>query len=145
MNILTGSCLCGSVTFQVAGSVRELVSCHCSECRKAYGSAFGVIAVCESKAFTYTNGEEHISAFVQSANVTRRFCKRCGSQLPIREDEHPLVGIPAGLINEDLAMSISEHIFVGSKADWWSFDETSPRYEAASPSSLEKRNESPSA
>ncbi len=49
------------------------------------------------------------------------------------------MGIPAGLIEGSLDMKISEHIFVESGADWFSFDDGAPQYPGPSPSSLEKR------
>ena len=37
--MLTGSCLCGAVRFEVEGDATELYQCHCSLCRKSTGSA----------------------------------------------------------------------------------------------------------
>jgi hypothetical protein len=34
-----GSCLCGSVAFEVSGMLTEIEYCHCPKCKKAYGSA----------------------------------------------------------------------------------------------------------
>ncbi len=33
----TGACLCGSVRFKTHGALREVVACHCSQCRKQTG------------------------------------------------------------------------------------------------------------
>lgn len=33
----TGACLCGSVRFRTRGELREVVACHCSQCRKQTG------------------------------------------------------------------------------------------------------------
>lgn len=35
-----GSCLCGSIQFELKGGVEDPIYCHCSLCRKASGSAF---------------------------------------------------------------------------------------------------------
>ena len=32
-----GSCLCGAVAFSVSGPLRDVTSCHCSQCRKTSG------------------------------------------------------------------------------------------------------------
>ena len=37
---LTGSCLCGAVTYEVRGPFNMMVHCHCSMCRKHHGAAF---------------------------------------------------------------------------------------------------------
>ena len=134
-----GSCLCGRVTFSISGSVEDICACHCSQCRKAYGTAFGAIAVCKYEDFKYESGAELVSSYVQTSNVTRRFCSICGSNLPILEEGDPHVGVPAGLLDDDPGIPISEHIFVGSKAPWWKFENDAPCFEGASPSSIDKR------
>ena len=139
--MIRGSCLCDEVRFVVKGSIRALSNCHCSECRKAYGAAFGTIAICRLEDFEYLSGESLISAYKQTENVTRRFCGNCGSQLPIKEDSDPLVGIPAGLLDDDPKVRPTEHIFVGSKAPWWSIGDDVPQFEEGSPQSASHRVE----
>ena len=131
--MVRGSCLCGEVRFVVNGPISALSNCHCSECRKAYGSAFGTIAVCRAEDFEYLSGESLISAYRQTENVIRRFCNNCGSQLPIKEDADPLVGVPAGLLDDDPEIRPTEHIFVGSKAPWWTISDAVPQFEEGSP------------
>ena len=36
---MTGRCLCGAVAFEVRGPVRDVVLCHCEECRRRTGNA----------------------------------------------------------------------------------------------------------
>jgi hypothetical protein len=126
--MIRGSCLCGSVRFRVDGPVAALQSCHCSQCRKAYGSAFGTIAIVEARHFAYEQGASGIASYEQSERVTRTFCSRCGSRLPIAEPWDPLVGIPAGLLDDDPGVRPSAHIFVGSKAPWWEITDGAPQH-----------------
>ena len=37
--MLTGSCLCGDIAFEIDGPVDTAGHCHCSMCRKFHGSA----------------------------------------------------------------------------------------------------------
>jgi hypothetical protein len=104
-------------------------NCHCSQCRKAYGSAFGTVAVVSTTAFRYTKGQDLIVAFKMSARVTRYHCRICGSPLPLCEPWDPLVGIPAGLLDDDPKCKPSSHVFVGSKATWWDITDQQPQYE----------------
>jgi len=39
-DMIEGSCLCGKVRFVYNGDIKEIVMCHCSQCRKAQGGAF---------------------------------------------------------------------------------------------------------
>ncbi|WP_442475962.1 GFA family protein [Roseovarius litorisediminis] len=34
---MRGSCQCGAVRYEVAGPLRQVVGCHCSQCRKTSG------------------------------------------------------------------------------------------------------------
>ncbi|WP_438269521.1 GFA family protein [Neptunomonas phycophila] len=40
MLMITGSCLCGNVSYEISGEVGDIVHCHCVTCRKAHGAAF---------------------------------------------------------------------------------------------------------
>ncbi|MHC5155431.1 MAG: GFA family protein [Planctomycetota bacterium] len=127
--MIKGSCLCRQVTFAVNGPISELSSCHCTECRKAYGSAFGTVAICKRGNFKYLSGQNRISSYKQTERVTRYFCNNCGSPLPIIEDWDPLVGIPAGLLDDDPKAKIKEQIFVKHKAPWWEITDNIPQYD----------------
>jgi hypothetical protein len=126
--MISGGCLCGEVRFEVTGAVVELANCHCSQCRKAYGAAFGTVAVVERKHFAYVRGEERVRRFQQTPRVNRYFCGDCGSPLPMVEDWDPLVGIPAGVLDDDPGVRISSHIFVDSKAAWWTITDALPQH-----------------
>ncbi|MDB3912880.1 GFA family protein, partial [Paracoccaceae bacterium] len=34
---ITGSCECGAVVFELSGKLRDVVACHCGQCRKTSG------------------------------------------------------------------------------------------------------------
>jgi hypothetical protein len=126
---IRGSCLCGNIRFEIRGEILELGNCHCSQCRKAYGAAFGTVAVVKRDDFAYRAGQEKIRAFAQSERVNRYFCLDCGSPLPMVEDWDPLVGVPAGLLDDDPQIRISSHIFVGSKPAWSEIVDSLPQHE----------------
>lgn len=126
--MLRGSCLCGGVVFEIHGNVLEIGHCHCSQCRKAYGSAFGTIAVVSRNEFSYVSGTELIASFKATERVTRYHCKNCGSPLPLVEEWDHLVGIPAGLLDNDPQVRPSSHIFVESKAPWWEIQDDLPQH-----------------
>ena len=41
--MLTGSCLCGAVAYEVDAPAGPIVHCHCSTCRKTHGAAFSTV------------------------------------------------------------------------------------------------------
>ena len=40
----TGRCLCGDICFEYDGPIGPVALCHCSQCRRAHGSAFSASA-----------------------------------------------------------------------------------------------------
>ncbi len=130
--MIRGSCLCRGVTFTVTGPVLSMGNCHCSRCRKAYGSAFGTIAVVRAADFAYDQGEEPIQSYL-GGRVDRPFCRRCGARLPIRAAEDPWVGIPAGLLDDDPGCRPTEAIFWASRAPFWDPDAVLARHDAWPP------------
>lgn len=131
--MVKGSCLCGQVQFEVDGPFFGMVNCHCSDCRKVYGSAFGTEAVCAKEHFRYVRGEDLINSYKQSERMTREFCRVCGSPLPLRQDAYPHVGIPGGTLDDDPGVTPKHHIFVGDKASWWDITDDLPRHDTFPP------------
>ena len=41
----TGGCLCGKVRFTTTGPLREVIFCHCSQCRRQSGLYFAATSV----------------------------------------------------------------------------------------------------
>lgn len=141
--MIRGSCLCGKVAFEVDGNAIDMNSCHCSRCRKAYGSAFGTILVVQRNDFRYLQGADLVTGYQSSERVNRPFCSNCGSRLPIVEEWDSLVGIPAGLLDDDPGVKNASQLFIGSKASWLEFNENSPRYKEWAPTSdLDERYDS---
>src|SRR5262249_16288968 len=81
MSVLHASCLCGAVGWQVDGGLQFMSHCHCSRCRKTRGTGFGTEAAAVADGFQL-QGEEHVVSFASSAELTRKFCGRCGSVVP---------------------------------------------------------------
>ena len=126
--MIGGSCLCSQVAFAVSGQAICMINCHCPDCRKAYGSAFGTVAICWKKDFQYLKGRSLIGSYRQSDRVTRYFCKACGLPLPIVQDWDAYVGIPAGRLEDDPGVRPSRHIFVSQRAPWWEITDDAPQF-----------------
>lgn len=109
-----GSCLCGEVRFNISGDLSQMTHCHCSMCRKLHGSLFATMMRAEQ--LTYSQGEDYIGTHVASSELTRTFCKQCGSPLPEKSTNDGYY-IPAGLLDDDPGIRPEAHIFTESKAD----------------------------
>ena len=124
---LSGSCLCGSVRYEVAGSLRFLGNCHCSQCLKSHGAAFATWGILDPDQFRWTSGAEFVQGYESSPGRQRCFCRNCGSPLVSTHDG--VVGeVAAGTLDGDPGVRPREHIFVGSKAPWHEITDALPQY-----------------
>ena len=125
-----GSCLCGTIKFTLSADIKDIVYCHCSQCRKAQGSAFATNANVEQDSFNFISGEDNLSAYDYSEEQTKFFCKTCGSPIMSKNTNNPdTVRIRLGTIESDITERPSAHIFVSSKANWEEIAGSLPQYE----------------
>lgn len=125
----TGSCLCGTVKYEVSGELGDIVLCHCSKCRKATGSAFASVALVKMSEFRLTSGQQALGEFRSSPGVYRVFCTRCGSPLFSKRDAMPdTYRVRIGTVDTPIHAKPSMHIFAGSKAEWFDICDDAPQY-----------------
>ena len=55
--MLSGSCLCNGIQYEIKGELGDIMQCHCQKCRKANGSAFAANAAIPTTAFTLLRGK----------------------------------------------------------------------------------------
>jgi len=113
-----GSCLCGTVRFEVDGPIRGVGSCHCSKCRKVSGTAGNAQFIVRAERFRWLGGEDRLERFTLADGWGPVRCAICGSPAPASHDGGQRVWVPAGLMNDPLDTDIKLHIFCASRADW---------------------------
>jgi hypothetical protein len=130
---LAGSCLCGAVRYELTQRPVWAHHCHCSRCRKTSGAAFASNLFFRLEALRYSCGEEHLRSFKppDAERFTHVFCGRCGSSLPFRNEARDLVGVPMGSLDGDPDFAPRAHIFVGSKAPWFTISDPLPQHPEA--------------
>ena len=129
-----GGCLCGAVRFEIGGSIRNIVYCHCSKCRKAQGSAFAANGIVDASLFKLTSGESELTGFESSPGQIKYFCRNCGSPIVSKNSHKPdQVRVRLGTIDSDIDERPIAHIFTSSKANWEDICGDLPQYEAYEP------------
>ncbi len=76
-----GSCLCGSVKYQLKSHPKAITNCHCTMCQKQHGAAFSTYGSVPTEDLIYQAGNEVLATYRSSENVSRRFCGECGSSI----------------------------------------------------------------
>jgi len=125
----TGRCLCGAVRYAVAGPLGPVDHCHCSICRRAHGapcSSFGRVALGDLRI---TAGADRVTDFASSEGVERSFCATCGTRLFFRHAAMPdFAWVTVGSLDDDAGITPSSHMFVGSKAPWFTIGDGLPQH-----------------
>jgi hypothetical protein len=124
-----GSCLCGAVAWEHDGPLGPIMHCHCGRCRKVHGTAFGTYAATPTAGIRITKGADAIRRFASSPVYDRAFCGHCGS-LVAEPAKGPESFVPLGNVDEDPGTRPSGHIFVASKAPWYTIADDQPRHDA---------------
>jgi hypothetical protein len=127
--MIEGGCLCGGVRFRVKGKLGPAVYCHCQQCRRASGSAFAANAPARTVYFELTSGSNLVSEYESSPGKFRAFCRVCGSPIYSRRDAEPDIRrIRLGTLDSDPDRRPLAHFWVGSKAPWYSIEDSLPLY-----------------
>jgi hypothetical protein len=135
--MITGSCLCASVRYEINGKFGPALNCHCSMCRKATGAAFRSRVAIPSANFRWLAGEDLLTRYVSSPGTTRTFCRVCGSTLVSLFDDNPTtLGLAMGTLDGDPGLRPSFHVFVGSQAPWFEITDQLPRFDTFPPATV---------
>jgi hypothetical protein len=127
--ILAGQCLCGAVHYAVEDTFSYAMNCHCSQCRRATGSAFKPFAGIEAAKLRITEGEGNLSIYGDPAEGHDAHCKTCGSLLYSIVNDGATAHVTLGTLVDDPTIRPTKHIFVSSKAPWYEITDDLPQRE----------------
>ena len=112
-----GRCLCGAVTFKIKGKLRQVLVCHCSQCRRSSGHQWAATAA--PVEAVEIDCEKTLSWYRSSPRAKRGFCHRCGSSLFWQEDGSRSLSIAAGSLDVPTGLSTQEHIYFDDASDYY--------------------------
>jgi hypothetical protein len=127
--MLTGRCLCGGVEYTVKDEFSYALNCHCSNCRRATGSAFKPFGGIERHKLSLTRGEGNLHLYGDDT-AHDAHCKKCGSLLYSVVREGAYAHVTLGTLVDSPSIRPSAHIFVGSKAAWFTITDNLPQHQA---------------
>ncbi len=80
----TGVCQCGDVRYEVTGTPRRLIACHCTDCQRRSGSALGMTMAVSESDFRLVQGE--LTTYTTTSGAGRgkfgAFCPRPRPKTP---------------------------------------------------------------
>lgn len=121
----TGSCLCGAVRYEIRGTLRDVVACHCMQCRKASGHH---VAATKAKHEDFKlTADETLKWFRSSDFAQRGFCGECGSNLFWQRDDAPAISIMAGTLDGPTGLKTACHIYCDDAGDYYEITDDLPK------------------
>jgi hypothetical protein len=127
MRVIHGRCLCGQVQYEVQDGFSYALNCHCSNCRRATGSAFKPFAGIEREKLKVLCAAEDLLLFGGDEAHDAR-CRKCGSLLYSVVRDGKFVHVTLGTLVETPTIRPSAHIFVGSRAPWYTITDDLPQH-----------------
>ena len=133
---LSGSCLCGAVTYTCSADPLFTAVCHCADCQKQTGTAFSVVVGVPKDAFRL-EGELSVHTTVGSdseQDTHRHFCGACGSPVVTMVDAMPQVAIiKAGTLDDTSWLAPQIEVWRASAQPWVSTQHDRPMFERSVP------------
>ena len=87
----TGGCACGAIRYEFEGEPLFVHACHCTDCQRASGTAFGITMLVEARDFRVVSGEPGAAALTGGSGAAKQsfFCPQCGGWLFGRTELRP--------------------------------------------------------
>ena len=122
-----GSCLCEAVRIEVEGDLAQPNACHFTACPK-HGGHYGVSLDVPRTALR-VEGKDAVRWYRSSEKVRRGFCGVCNSTLFWDPIHHDWTTIAMRMFDGPIDTSLSIHIFVSEKGDYYEIADGLPQNE----------------
>lgn len=134
---MTGGCLCGGVRYRIDGECRDIIYCHCENCRRTHGHIAAYTALPKSR-LTLLCADTLQWFHDSSPDTYRGFCNHCGASLfwdP--RDDSKRISVSAGTLDDSGELKSVGHVFVAEAAGYYEVDDGLPKFEYSNAGALE--------
>ena len=130
-----GGCQCGAIRYRLTGEPVYLTLCHCRECQKQSGSAFGMSLRMRREHVEITGAPKTWKRLADSGNpVVCAFCETCGTRLWHEPAEAEFLHIKPGTLDDFSTVAPRYESWTQSKAEWVSLSGIELAFERQPPS-----------
>ncbi|MFT5217994.1 MAG: hypothetical protein ACI9LO_000332 [Planctomycetota bacterium] len=134
--LFEGGCLCRGVRYQIVGPARDVINCHCENCRRTHGNFAAYTSV--SKADLKFISDSTLTWYHdESPDTLRGFCNDCGASLFWdAQDGKEKMAVAAGSLDDGKHLKTIGHIFVDEAANYTLMSDGLPRFAQSSDGKL---------
>ncbi|GGF16042.1 hypothetical protein GCM10011321_04920 [Youhaiella tibetensis] len=132
-----GGCQCGAVRYELTEPPLGVYNCHCTDCQKMTGAAFGISMPVKTSAFRHLAGE--LTFYEKVADSGRHVrlvaCAKCGTRVwndPVAAPDMKVVR-PGTLDDPSWAVPVG-NVWTSSRMPWVEIDPDMVNFEAQPPS-----------
>jgi hypothetical protein len=119
--------LCGAIRYKVNGPLRDVIACHCGQCRRTSGH---FVAATAARPENLVLSEDKGLRWYQSSKTARRgFCQDCGSSVFYAPESGDRISIAAGTLDDSSALKIAAHIYVEEAGSYYVIEDDAVRIE----------------
>ena len=132
MQSASGGCLCGKLRYIIRGGKRDVILCHCENCRRAHGHVAAYIATNRSQIEIIS--QDSLRWFHdESPDTFRGFCGNCGSSLfwCLSHDSEK-ISVSAGSLDDSCDLKTLGHIFLKEKGGYYEISDGLPGFSEGS-------------
>jgi hypothetical protein len=124
-----GRCLCGAVSYELRGPLRDVLVCHCVECRRWGGHVAAMTAVPQDRLVLLEDrGLRWIDSPDSELHARRGFCGECGSSLFWDAPRLETISVAAGTLDGDPGIGTVGHIWTEHAGSYYELpDDGQPR------------------
>lgn len=129
---LTGGCQCGTIRYEVTGAPKRTVVCHCTDCQRQSGAAFGMTLVVAEDDFRIVKGEA--KTYASTADTGRDklggFCPDCGTRIYHKPEwRKGTYSVKPGTLDDTSGLKPDMHLWTSSKQPWITIPDGVEAYE----------------
>ena len=130
MTELSGSCLCGEITYKADTDIKMIINCHCRDCQKATGSVHGSMIFIPEDALTIDGSPSGFQHPADSGStLTKLFCSNCGSQVFGKNTSREgVIGVRAGTLDQKELIQPQANVFCDSAVPTTPMDDSLKKF-----------------
>ena len=125
---MKGSCLCGTVEYEILQLDSPIAHCACRTCRKAHAAAFNSSAAVSRGNFSWRKGQENLKHYESSPGKRRYFCANCGSHIVAERAGQPNLILRVATLDDDPGVTPACLIWQSHEAAWLEYGSRIPSF-----------------
>jgi len=129
LKTLNGGCLCGQVRYRITGPRRDIINCHCQNCRRTHGHVSAYTSV-DKKDLVIISEQSLRWYHDRSPDTYRGFCGECGASLFWdARDGRSRMSVSAGTLDAGHGLRTIGHVYLSEAGDYYEINDDLPQFE----------------